>query len=270
MKLTVNSAVAIPVKRTISAWRTGLQREDFESTATTWGELKKELVGKGFNFTNVDVTEGNTQIGLVHDAAILPTNIQRRGETTNDLIIIMTTNKNIKSGMKNYVNVPYKELKTEIKDLCNNVDKSLATRAKNHFGNYTQMSTTTMQVKLSLWHKAVDGIPEVPEIVSKPVASKILTKSSRKAKKEVVTPEEKAKIQEDLENGNYANVPANPVETLEQELVNKLAEIQKQYNEALEYIFVGAKLLQNIVFDTFKRDLPTDDELEEMARKFKN
>ena len=177
--VVINNVVALPVKRMISAWKPGQPRKDFESNAVTYGQLKRELLDNGFNLTEVRVSEGHTQIDLVNDEAILPTNINKRGTITNDLVIIMTPQTKIKSGMIDTKTASYKELKAEIKDLCNN--STTTSSAKFHFGNYTQMSTDRMRIFLADWYKKT----------SKTVSS---------------TPSKFDKVRENLEKKDYAQV----------------------------------------------------------------
>lgn len=141
---------AVITRRTISAWKPGSPRQDFQSTATTWGELKEELLAKGFSLEGVNVTEGNTQLSLVNNDAVLPTNIQKRGQITNDLIIIMTPQTNIKSGMINVPGADYFEVRAEVKRIYN--DPETREDAKEHFGNYTQVKLANLKELLLEWY----------------------------------------------------------------------------------------------------------------------
>ncbi len=143
------------VERVISAWMPGQNRVNFTSNATTYGELKEELIANGFDLENVRVTEGNTQIDLVSDNAQLPTNILRRGSYTNDLIIIMTPQTKIKSGSigadydvdrRIIVDLEdYKEMKAFIGTLYNHENEYIKNKARAYFGNYTQLSKVKMR-----------------------------------------------------------------------------------------------------------------------------
>lgn len=141
---------AVSMTRTISAWRPGSPRQDFQSTATTWGELKAELESKGFSLRDVNVTEGNTQLSLVNNDAVLPTNIQKRGQVTNDLIIIMTPQTNIKSGIIDVEEANYFEVRAEVKKIYN--DPETKEEAKAHFGNYTQVKLVDLKELLLEWY----------------------------------------------------------------------------------------------------------------------
>lgn len=144
----VNNTVAVGVQRNISAFQPGVGRRDFQTSATTYGQLKEELQSQGFDLSNTRVTEGNTQLDLVNDDAVLPTNIQKRGQVTNDLIIVMTPNARPKSGSIDVQNASYAELKAEVKALYHGEQSE---EARAHFGNYTQMKTAVMRDLLQEW-----------------------------------------------------------------------------------------------------------------------
>ena len=144
----VNNIVAVGVQRNISAFQPGVGRRDFQSNATTYGQLREELQSQGFDLSNTRVTEGNTQLDLVNDDAVLPTNIQKRGQITNDLIIVMTPNARPKSGSIDVQNASYAELRAEIKALYHG---NQSEEARAYFGNYTQMKTADMLNLLQEW-----------------------------------------------------------------------------------------------------------------------
>lgn len=144
----VNNIVAAGIQRNISAFQPGVGRRDFQTNATTYGQLKEELLSQGFNLSNTRVTEGNTQLDLVNNDAILPVNIQKRGQVTNDLIIVMTPNARPKSGSIDVQNASYAELKAEVKALCHGEQYE---EARALFGNYTQMKTAVLRDLLQEW-----------------------------------------------------------------------------------------------------------------------
>lgn len=144
----VNNIVAAGIQRNISAFQPGVGRRDFQTNATTYGQLKEELLSQGFNLSNTRVTEGNTQLDLVNNDAILPVNIQKRGQVTNDLIIVMTPNARPKSGSIDVQNASYAELKAEVKALCHGEQFE---EARALFGNYTQMKTAVLRDLLQEW-----------------------------------------------------------------------------------------------------------------------
>ena len=144
----VNNIVAVGVQRNISAFQPGVGRRDFQTNATTYGQLKEELQSQGFDLSNTRVTEGNTQLDLVNDDAVLPINIQKRGQITNDLIIVMTPNARPKSGSIDVQNASYAELKAAVKALYHGPQFEAA---RDHFGNYTQLKTDVMRDLLQEW-----------------------------------------------------------------------------------------------------------------------
>lgn len=175
------------VERVISAWMPGQNRVNFTSNATTYGELKEELIANGFDLEDVRVTEGNTQIDLVSDNAQLPTNILRRGSYTNDLIIIMTPQTKIKSGSigadfdvdrRIIVDLEdYKEMKAFIGTLYNHEDEDIKNKARAYFGNYTQLSKVKMrELLISLDFSDYITQEECDEEVIKEVSNEDSTK----------------------------------------------------------------------------------------------
>ena len=244
--VVINNVVATPVRRMISAWKPGQPRKDFESNAVTYGQLKTELRDNGFNLNEVRVSEGHTQIDLVNDDAILPTNINKRGTITNDLVIIMTPQTKIKSGMIDTKTASYKELKAEIKDIYN--ASTTSSSAKFHFGNYTQMSTDNMRVLLADWYKKNSKSSGKPA-----PAPKAKPEPKPKVKEAPKATSKFDKVRENLEKKEF---------TLVKEAFNSLA-----YNEGLAYIQFGVTQLQNEVFNQVDHSLPSDDELSQMAKR---
>ena len=75
------------------------RNEVFMSTAETVGQLKTELISKGFDLTDMDIKEGKSRTELNSDATVLPTDFMYRGVQTSDLVILITPkNTKIKSG----------------------------------------------------------------------------------------------------------------------------------------------------------------------------
>ena len=73
----------------------------FESSATTLGELKRELDAMNINYSNSEFTEGNSALRLINDNSELPKEVKRRltGQMTNHLVIsIKTINKRLNQG----------------------------------------------------------------------------------------------------------------------------------------------------------------------------
>lgn len=79
------------------------RNEVYMSDAETFGELKAELINKGYVVEDMDFKEGKTRIDLRNELSPLPSNFMYKGVETNDLVIMITPqNTKIKSGMTNY------------------------------------------------------------------------------------------------------------------------------------------------------------------------
>lgn len=69
------------------------------SSATTLGELKREMREAGIEYEGMTFFEGHLRAELKDDASILPTNIPYKGQVVNDLTFLLTApEKKIKSG----------------------------------------------------------------------------------------------------------------------------------------------------------------------------
>ena len=88
------------MERTITAILTNSNdKKVFTSNANTLGELKAEMTAQGIDYAGMDFMEGLTHTTMMDDASILPSNVQYKGQTTNNLVFMLsTTNKNIRSG----------------------------------------------------------------------------------------------------------------------------------------------------------------------------
>ena len=109
--------------------------KEFESTATTLGELKQELLSLGITTDGMSIQEGYTRTELVDDASILPHDVNYHGITTNNLVFRLTrTNKKTELGADR------KMLYTFIKE------HDLADAVKTVFGkNFTQVSSADLE-----------------------------------------------------------------------------------------------------------------------------
>lgn len=78
---------------------TGNRTVEILSDATTLRELKSDLTREGISYKNMSFLEGLSKTELKSDDSILPHDITWKGQVTNNLVIMLTTtNKNIKSG----------------------------------------------------------------------------------------------------------------------------------------------------------------------------
>lgn len=81
------------------------------TNATTFGELKAAVRAAGVNIEGKDWLEGLTKTQPMSDDALLPTNVNYKGQTTNNLVYMLTnTNKKTRSGAMSYT-----EMKSYIK-----------------------------------------------------------------------------------------------------------------------------------------------------------
>ena len=86
-------------KVTIVNNKTQSQKVIQASTATTLGELKREMREAGIEYEGMTFFEGHLRAELKDDASILPTNIPYKGQVVNDLTFLLTApEKKIKSG----------------------------------------------------------------------------------------------------------------------------------------------------------------------------
>jgi hypothetical protein len=76
------------------------KNEVYMSNAETLGELKAELINKGYEVEDMDIKEGKSRTDLRDELTPLPSNFNYKGVETNDLVIMITPrNTKIKSGM---------------------------------------------------------------------------------------------------------------------------------------------------------------------------
>ena len=108
---------------------------ELETNATTLGELKAAMRQADIAYDGMTFYEGLTKSELVDDASILPHDVVRNGQTTNNLVFMLTnTNKKIRSGYDRL------ELYNIIKE------KGLAEECKERLGkNFTMCKTSELE-----------------------------------------------------------------------------------------------------------------------------
>lgn len=75
------------------------KRSTVNTNATTLAELKSALRTAGIDYEGMTFYEGLTHTELLTDDSILPHDVEYKGETTNNLVFMLTNpNKKIKSG----------------------------------------------------------------------------------------------------------------------------------------------------------------------------
>lgn len=114
------------------------KRYKLESAATTLGELKAEMTSRQIDYSGMSFTEGISKTQLLDDTTPLPTNLSYKGQTTNNLVILLTnTEKKIASGCSTgsrkdaYDIIKEEGLADEIKEAFNGV-------------NFTHISTSDL------------------------------------------------------------------------------------------------------------------------------
>lgn len=141
----------------------GKKRFVVETEANTWGELKQVLTSEGVEVDNMKAIVGENQTTLESSAAVLPKGLTTAGEVTKDFTLFLTPVK-VKSGSINVIDpetMSYKECKDFIKKEFANSDE-----AKEHFGNYTIMSTSQMRSLIESWldNNAVETSSELDTV----------------------------------------------------------------------------------------------------------
>lgn len=134
-----------------------------ETEATTFGDLKKELSSTDvkFNFSGQRAVVKPGMVDLKEDAATLP---------TDDFYLFLIPEKQ-KAGMS-VESMGYQELKTAIKEAIENDGQV----AKEHFGNYTILSTESLRALLNSYKQdgqvdagvqsAVDSLTEGVKLIN--------------------------------------------------------------------------------------------------------
>ena len=125
------------------------------STAETLGELKQDLTTANIDFNNMAFFEGLTKIELKSDASILPKDVSYKGQITNNLVIMLTTqNKQIRSGYLNrkecYANIKLNNLQDEVIKTFGRNYTQVSTEGLNKLinGNFNKTKNTTIEKAL--------------------------------------------------------------------------------------------------------------------------
>ena len=135
----------------------------FESQAVTVGDLKRELANLGIDIEDIAIQEGLTHTEFKRDDEVLPTNVNYKGVTTNNLVFRLTkAEKKIDSGANLRAQL-YEEIK----------ENNLQDEIKETFGrNYTQVKTEDLEEFLSNFHCDEDAplsTPAAPCVCAEPV-----------------------------------------------------------------------------------------------------
>jgi hypothetical protein len=162
-------------KVTIINNKTQSQKVIQASTATTLGELKREMREAGIEYEGMTFFEGHLRAELKDDASILPTNIPYKGQVVNDLTFLLTApEKKIKSGAMSRAEA-YNAIKA----------RGLQDECEKRFGkNFTMCKTQDL---IDLLGEGAPAKEEKKEVVKEKPAKKEVVKNPVKEEKPEVT-----------------------------------------------------------------------------------
>lgn len=162
-------------KVTIINNKTQSQKVIQASTATTLGELKREMREAGIEYEGMTFFEGHLRAELKDDASILPTNIPYKGQVVNDLTFLLTApEKKIKSGAMSRAEA-YNAIKA----------RGLQDECEKRFGkNFTMCKTQDL---IDLLGEGAPAKEEKKEVVKEKPAKKGVVKNPVKEEKPEVT-----------------------------------------------------------------------------------
>ena len=162
-------------KVTIINNKTQSQKVIKASTATTLGELKREMREAGIEYEGMTFFEGHLRAELKDDASILPTNIPYKGQIVNDLTFLLTApEKKIKSGAMSRAEA-YNAIKA----------RGLQGECVKRFGkNFTICKTQDL---IDLLGEGAPAKEEKKEVVKEKPAKKEVVKNPVKEEKSEVT-----------------------------------------------------------------------------------
>lgn len=124
------------------------RNETYMSNAETLGELKAELIEKGYQVDEMDIKEGKSRTDLRDELTPLPSNFMYKGVETSDLVIMITPrNTKIKSGM-----LTRQELYAKVKEY------GLQDTIKNEYGkNFTQVGNQELACAVEKHEASLNG-----------------------------------------------------------------------------------------------------------------
>ena len=199
-------------KVTIINNKTQSQKVIQASTATTLGELKREMREAGIEYEGMTFFEGHLRAELKDDASILPTNIPYKGQVVNDLTFLLTApEKKIKSGAMSRAEA-YNAIKA----------RGLQDECEKRFGkNFTMCKTQDL---IDLLGEGAPAKEEKKEVVKEKPAKKEVVKNPVKEEKPEVTATSEGNVAGALEvllEGLYVN------DTIEEATYNRaMAELK--------------------------------------------
>ena len=165
-------------KVTIINNKTQSQKVIQASTATTLGELKREMREAGIEYEGMTFFEGHLRAELKDDASILPTNIPYKGQVVNDLTFLLTApEKKIKSGAMSRAEA-YNAIKARgLQDEC----------VKRFGKNFTMCKTQDL---IDLLGEGAPAKEEKKEVVKNPAKKEVAKEPVKEEKPEVTATSE--------------------------------------------------------------------------------
>lgn len=147
------------------------------SSATTLGELKDDLRTNGIDYNDMTFYEGLSKTELKTDESLLPHDIERNGQVTNELVFMLTnTDKKIKSGSMSRPDAYNYIKKHKLQDVVVNM-----------FGKNFTMCKTADLISVVENHKKKDNkVKETPKETPKETVEQ---KVKEEVKEEVTTKE---------------------------------------------------------------------------------
>ncbi len=127
-------------------------KKEFQSSATIWGDLKRELPSHGINTNNCKFIEGSTKLTLEQDQALLP---------MKDFVIFK-----MPVSTKSAATLTSDEYKKLIREVI-----AVNPDAKTFFTGYSSMKVADLQAILNKWGaKLKKDQTKAAKVVAKPVA----------------------------------------------------------------------------------------------------
>ena len=165
-------------KVTIINNKTQSQKVIQASSATTLGELKREMREAGIEYEGMTFFEGHLRAELKDNASILPTNIPYKGQVVNDLTFLLTApEKKIKSGAMSRAEA-YNAIKARgLQDEC----------VKRFGKNFTMCKTQDLIDLLGEGSTTAAPVKEKKEVVVEEKATEEVAKEPVKEEKPEVT-----------------------------------------------------------------------------------
>lgn len=145
------------------------------SAATTLAELKADLRQNGIDYNGMTFYEGTSKVELKDDASVLPHDVPYKGQTTNELVFMLTnTNKKIRSGADMSRADAYAAIKA----------KGLQEECVKRFGKNLTMCKTADLIALVNKKSASKPAPAKEPVNKAPVEEKKVAEAKKEKAKE--------------------------------------------------------------------------------------